>query len=210
MKNNWLSFFTIFLSLLFSCSLFSQNWEFIKEKDGIKLYSKQETGKNLKIFKGVAEIKESSERVFTLLEDVNHTEWWDANLSEIKVLHYEKNKRAQYYLVYNMPWPFKDRDLTVEVTTSINKSSGEYKLIAVPLKGMVIESKNLARIKDYRQAWTVRPVNNRAYVELEFYVDPNENLPNWLLNMVLIDSPINTIKAVRQLIEKKQALNTFQ
>ena len=184
-------------------TLVGQTWKFVKEKDGVKLFTRQEAGKSLKFVKGVAEINQSADKVFALIEDVNHTEWWDANLSQIKVLLYEKNKRAQYYLVYKMPWPFNDRDLSVNVTTTIDQASGEWKLTAVPLSDVTPEKKDLVRIKDYRQTWTIRPVNNRAHVELEFYVDAVENLPGWLLNMALIDTPINSIKAIRLLLEKK-------
>ena len=104
-----------------------------------------------------------------------------------------------------MPWPFKDRDLSANVTTTVNPVSGECRTIAVPLTGVCAERKNMTRIKDYRQVWTVTPVgNNRAQVELEFYVDPAEELPNWLLNMVLIDSPIHSINTIRQIMEKKE------
>ncbi len=202
MNNKWLAILTLSFSLFFASKLSSQNWEFIKEKDGIKIFTKKEATKKLKITKGVTEIKGSADKVFKLLEDVNSTEWWDENISKIKVLHYEKNKKAQYYLAYDMPWPFKDRDLTVDVISTFNKTTGEYKLLAVPSKDRFPENKDLVRIKDYRQEWTVRPLNNRTYIELEFYIDPNENFPTWLLNMVLIDSPVNTIKSAKRVIEK--------
>ena len=210
MKNNWLSVLIILFTLMFACPVESQNWEFVKEKDGIKIYSRQETGKKTKIFKGVTEIKELAETVFTVLEDINHTEWWDENISQIKVLQYEKNKINQYYLVYNMPWPFKDRDLTVDVTSTINMTTGEFKLVGVPSKSIFTKSKDLIRIKDYHQVWTVKPEKNYSHVELEFYIDPDENLPNWLLNMTMIDSPINTIKSLKKFIEKKKSMNTNQ
>ena len=210
MKRDWHSVLSLLFSLMFTCSLYSQNWEFVKEKEGIKLYSKQETGKNNKIFKGVTEIRESAEKVFAVLDDVNITVWWDNNISQVKVIEYEKNKKAKYYLVYDMPWPFKDRDLTVDVTSTINKTSGEFKLVAVPTKGTFSESKDLIRIKDYHQGWTVRPNKNYSQIELEFYIDPDENLPNWLLNMVLIESPINTIKSLKRYIEKNKAINKNQ
>ena len=182
---------------------YSQPWNFVKEKDGVQLFTRQEAGKSLKFIKGVAEINESAEKVFALIEDVNHTEWWDANVSQIKILLYEKNKHAQYYLVYKMPWPFKDRDLTVNVTASLNQVNGEFKLIATPLTDMSTKKNDLVHIKDYRQTWTIRPVNNRTHVELEFYIDAIDNIPGWLVNLALIETPINSIKAIRLLLEKK-------
>ncbi len=201
-------FFLFSLLMIQNGFILSQNWEFVKEKDNVKLYSRQESGKNLKIVKGVTEINVPAEKVFALLENVNNTEWWDDNLSQIKVLHYEKNKNAQYYLVYKMPWPFKDRDLCVDVNISINKTNGEFKINAVPLSGIVPEKKDLIRIKDYKQVWTVRQLNNRSHVELEFYVDPIDNIPIWFLNMVMIDSPIISINNVRrQVVNNKLSGN---
>ena len=205
MKNNKLAVLLIlFIPLmLLPCMLFSQTWKFVKEKDGVKLFTRDEKGMNLKFFKGVAEINQSTEKIYALLEDVNHNEWWDANLKQIKVLQYEKNKRSQLYMVYTMPWPFKSRDLSVNMTFTINQTTGEYKVTSVPLSGVSPENKDLVRIKDYRQVWTLKPENNKTYLELEFYVDPVENIPNWLLNMILIDTPISSIKALRKLIERK-------
>ena len=102
-----------------------------------------------------------------------------------------------------MPWPFKDRDLSVNVSASINQANGEFRLIATPLTDISPEKKDLVRIKDYKQTWTIRPVNNRTHVELEFYVDAIDNIPGWIVNLALIETPINSIKAIRMLLEKK-------
>ncbi len=203
MRHKQLYFHIIFfLILTYPVSTFAQSWDFVKKKDDILIYSRKESEKNLKSFKGVTEIKEPAEKVFALIEDVNNTDWWDKNLNQIKVLLYEKNKRAQYYLVYNLPWPFKDRDLCVNVTTTIDPVTGVSKITAVPLSGIIPLQDGLVRIKDYRQVWTVKPAGkNLAHVELEFYVDPADNLPDWLLNMLLTNSPINSINGIRKHLE---------
>jgi len=205
MKNKYLAVFLIFfLWLMLPCQSTAQTWNFIKEKDGVKLYSCREVGKKLQSFRGVAEIKAPAEKVFALIEDINHRDWWDKNAELIRLLKYEKNKQAQYYLVYKMPWPFINRDLCVNATTTIDQASGEYRITAIPLAGSCHENKDWIRIKEYRQAWTVRHVSQyRTQVELEFFVDPEEQLPEWLLNMILIDSPINLIKGLRRQFEKK-------
>ena len=91
------------LTLMFSGSMAAQSWDFVKEKDGIKIYTHSEAGKSLKSYRGVSNIKAPAEKIFNLMEDINNTDWWDKNLTQIKVLHYEKNKRAKYYLVYDFP-----------------------------------------------------------------------------------------------------------
>jgi len=206
MKNKYLTVFLIFfLWLMLPGRLYAQTWNFIKEKDGVKLYSCREVGKRLQSFRGVAEIKVPAEKVFMLIEDINHRDWWDKNAELIRLLKYEKYKRAQYYLGYKMHWPVMNRDLCVDATTGINQASGEYRITAIPLAGTCPEKKDLIRIKEYRQVWTVRTVSqHRTQVELEFFVDPEEQLPEWFLNMILIDAPINLIKGLREQIEKNE------
>ncbi len=184
---------------MISWPLAAQSWNFVKEKDGIKIYTREEDGKSLKSYKGVTDIKASAENIFALIEDVNNTDWWDKNLTQIKVLFYEKYKRAQYYLVYDLPWPVPDRDLCVDVTVTIDKMTGERRITAVPLTGIIPERKDIIRIKDYRQTWTVVPAgNDMTHVILEGFVDPAGKIPDWISNLLIIDSPFKTISGVRE------------
>jgi len=181
----------------------AQSWNFIKEKDGIKIYTRKEPGKELKSYKGTADIKAPAEKVFALLEDVYHTEWWDKNFSQIKVLQYEKYKHAQYYLVYDLPWPVTDRDLTVDVISSYDPAAGVGTITARPwMEGMKPQN-DLVRIKDYRQTWTVKSLGPQlSQVLLEGYLDPAGSIPDWLSNMLIVDSPLKVIGNVRQQLEK--------
>jgi hypothetical protein len=192
-----------FLTLMLSCPMAAQTWNFIKEKDGIKIYTQKEAGKSLKYYRGITDINASAEDIFALMENVNNTDWWDKNLTQIKVLLYEKNKRAQYYLVYDLPWPVTDRDLCVDVTISINPVTGERDINAVSLTGVIPERKNMVRIKNYRQTWTIIPTGKEmTHVVLEGFVDPAGSIPDWISNMLIVDSPLKAISGVRDRIEK--------
>jgi hypothetical protein len=195
---------SIFFTLVLSFSIAAQSWEFKKEKDSIKIYTCQETGKSLKSYKGVTDIQAPAEQIFNLLEDVYHTDWWDKSITRINVLRYEKNKMAQYYLVYDLPWPVTDRDLCVDVKVLIDAVTGTRKITAVPLPDVIPECQDMVRIKDYRQTWTVKPVGKGlAHVELEGYIDPAGSIPDWLSNMLIVDSPLDVINGVRQRMVKK-------
>jgi len=193
-----------FFTLMLSCSMAAQSWDFIKEKDGIKIYTCKEAGKSLKFYKGVTDINAPAEKIFALMEDVNNTDWWDENLTQIKVLLYEKYKRAQYYLVYDLPWPVTDRDLCVDVTITIDPVTDERKITAVSLPGVIPERNDMVRIKDYRQTWTIIPVDKEmTHVVLEGFVDPAGSIPDWISNMLIIDSPYKAISGVKERMEKK-------
>jgi len=192
------------LILFLPGSLVAQSWEVVKEQDGIRIFTRQETGKSLKAYKGMATIMAPADKVFSLIEDVNNTDWWDPNLSEIKVLAYEKNKSARYYLVFDSPWPVSDRDLFVNVSVSIDKARGIYKITALPLAGSPPEVKDRVRIRDYRQTWTISSAGqNAANVVIEGYVDPDGNIPVLFANLLSVQSPYQAILGVKQRLERK-------
>ena len=200
----FLFIFWFFLKLMIPSLIEAQSWNFIKEKDGIKIYTHQEAGKALKSFKGVADINAPAEKIFAMMEDINDTEWWDKNLTQIKVLLYEKNKRAKYYMVYDLPWPVNDRDLCVDVTIKIDTVTGESKITAVSVPGVIPERSDIVRIKDYRQTWTITPVSKElTHIELEGFIDPAGSIPDWISNMLIVDSPIKSIRGVKERMEKK-------
>ncbi len=205
MRQERLQFLLIlFVSLVLSLSMSAQTWNFVKEKDGIKLYTRKDIGKTLKSYKGVTDIHAPAAKIFAMIENVYHTEWWDESLNQIKVIKYEKNRMAQYYLVYDLPWPCTDRDLCVDVTTAYDPVTGGGTITAGPLNGVIPEKKEIVRIKEYHQTWTVKPEGKEmAHVVLEGYVDPAGSIPDWITNMIIVNSPIKAMTNIRQAFEKK-------
>jgi hypothetical protein len=193
-----------FFTLIISCSTEAQSWDFIKEKDGIKIYTRMEAGKSLKSYKGITDINVPGEKIFSLMEDINNTDWWDKKLTPVKVLLYEKDKRVQYYFNYDLPWPVTDRDLCVDVTFTNYPVTGEAKINIVALNGVIPERNDMVRIKDYRQTWTIIPAGkDMTHIVLEGFVDPAGTIPNWIANMLIIESPIKAISGLKKAMVKK-------
>jgi hypothetical protein len=186
------------LLLVFSQGLFSQNWEFIKEKDGIKVYTRTEKNSALKSFKGVTDMRTTMEKICTMIGNPNNREWWDKNLSEVKVLSIEKNKYS-FYMVIDLPWPVSDRDLCVETRISTDSVTGIRTVYAQQLLNVVPEKPDRIRIKKYWQKWTIQPKgNNIIHLELEGFVDPAGSIPAWLYNMVLTDTPLKIMREIQK------------
>jgi hypothetical protein len=203
-SHSYLAGFITIVILAFSLSLSAETWEFAKEKDGVKLYTRKDSGKSLKAYRGTAVIHAPAEKIFAMIEDVNNTDWWDKNLSVIRVMKYEKNKFASYYLVYDLSWPVTDRDLYVEVVVSIDPVTGISKISANSVDGVVPLYKDIVRIREYHQVWTVKPLTKETtQVELEGYADPSGSVPDWLTNMLIVDLPFKVISNVKERMEKK-------
>ena len=196
----------LFILCLLSCTstAVAQAWTFVKEKDGIRIFTRKEAGSSLKSFKGVTDIHAPAEKVFNLIGNVKNLDWWDKNLREIKVIYYEKEKRSQYYLVYDSPWPVTDRDLCVDATITTDPVTGVRTIRAVPLVNVIPENPKYVRIKKYWQSWTLEPAgDNVVHCILEGFVDPAGSVPDWIYNMVITDTPLKIIRGIKQRLEKK-------
>ena len=188
----------IFAILIFSPALFSQTWEFIKEKDGIKVYTRHEKNSSLKSFRGVMDINSTMEKICSMIGNPNNREWWDKNLSQVKVLSIEKTHYS-FYMVIDLPWPVTDRDLCVETHVSFDSITGVRTVLAQQMLNAVAENPDLVRIKKYWQKWTIKPgPNNIIHLELEGFADPAGSIPAWLYNMVITDTPLKIMREIQK------------
>ena len=191
------------LIVLVSIDLRAQSWEFIKEKDGIKIYTRKDVGSPLKSFRGEADLRTPMEQVCNLIGNVKNVDWWDKNLREINVLLFEKDKHIQYYLVYGAPWPVTDRDLCVDATITNDPAKGLRTIYSMPLLNVVPENPKYVRIKNYWQKWVIQDMKNGiVHITLEGHVDPGGSVPNWIYNMVITDTPLKIMRGIKQRLEK--------
>ena len=167
-----LSIFFIFIAK----DLCGQPWDFIKEKDGIKIFTRKELNSSLKSFKGETTFQADIEKICLLLGNGKNFDWWGNDIRGIKVLDYQENKFIRYYLIYNVPWPFSDRDLVVEAQITADPVTGERTVLAKPLLNVIPETPDFVRVRKYWQKWSVQPMENGyVHVLLEGFVDPGGN-----------------------------------
>jgi len=144
------------------------------------------------------------EIVSAMIGNPKDLEWWGENIRGIRVLSYEKDKHIQYYLIYDAPWPFKDRDLVADVRITTDPSSGTRTIYSVPLPDVIPENPELVRVTKYWQRWTIQPLNNGLiHLTLEGFIDPAGSVPAWLYNMVVIDTPLKLMREVQKRVNYK-------
>ena len=194
----------VLLLALYSPCLSAQSWKFIKEKDGIRIYTKSSENSSFKSFRGETEYHSTMEKLSKYIGNVENVDWWDKNVREIKVLYSEPDKLIKYYLIYDVPWPLSDRDLCVEAKITIDPVTGEKVVSAKPLLDVVPEKEGIVRIRHYWQKWTLKPNGkNNIQAVLEGFVDPGGNVPSWLYNMVIVDTPLKVMRGIKKLVEDK-------
>lgn len=196
---NWVILILFVFVLIFANELRAQAWEFVKEKDGIKLFTRQEVNSPFKSFRGEVTFKADIGKVNLLVGDASNLDWWDKDIIFIKVLGFKRNSYIQYYIIFNLPGPLSNRDLALDARITTDPATGIRTVIAKPLLNVIPEKPDLVRIKKYWQKWTVQPLENGfVRVTLEGFVDPNGNVPSLIHNMVVPEMPLKALKALRE------------
>jgi hypothetical protein len=189
----------IFILILANSSLSAQSWTFVKERDGIRLFTSQNKNSSFKSFHGEVDFRGDFEKVSSLVGNPSNLDWWGDDISNIQVLSYEKDKQIRYYFVYHVPWPFTDRDLVAEVQLSEDPVTGIKTVYSKPLPNLVPQQSSLVRVTNFWQKWTLQPLkNDMIHVSLEGFIDPSGDIPAWLYNMVVFDIPLRLLQEVRK------------
>jgi hypothetical protein len=205
---NWIILILTLFLVIDANDVSGQSWKFVKEESGIKIYTRNEVNSSLKSFKGEVTFKANPEKVCLIIGNARNVDWWDKNIIELKVLDFVENKSARYYLVYDVPWPLSRRDLVIEAQISTNPVTGDRTVVSKPLANVVPEKPGLVRIKKYWQKWTIQTMGNGyVHVILEGFVDPGGNIPSWLYNSVITETPLRVIKALRERVLSDKPAN---
>ncbi len=197
-----------FTCLLFVCGTYAQPWNFSKEVNGIKIYTRKEVNTSLKAYKGEVILHAPMEKACSMVGNAKNFDWWGEDFKNVKVIRYEENKFVQYYFIYDLPWPLTDRDLAVNALITRDSANGEYSVMCRPLLKVIPENTGLVRITKYWQKWTIRPLDNgNVHIILEGFVDPGGNVPGWLYNMLTTELPLKTIGLLRERILSSRPAN---
>lgn len=195
--------FLLITIVLFSIiSAFSQEWDFVKEKDGIKIYTRKEGGETLKSFRGEAVFNTTIEKISSKLGTKNNFDWWDEDLRDVRIIDMVEDKYISYYLMYPVPWPLSNRDLCAKANITIDTINKRKIVQAQPIPTAVPERKGCIRIQKFYQKWDVQAIDDHhVQVILEGFIDPAGIVPAWIYNMVITDTPLKVMRALRSHVE---------
>ncbi len=194
--------FTVILFQLFT--VFGQEtddngWKLAKVKDGIKIYTRIPEGSKLKEYRAETIIEATPERILEVLINANRYSEW---MSGVKETRYMKNEGDSSFYIYarlSVPWPFDDRD---EVSGSVvmkDTIPGGYFMPIRLVSGVVPEKKGVVRMTNGKGYWLIEPLSGgKTRLVHQFIGDPGGNMPAWIVNIFLVDSPYKSFLGLRQ------------
>ncbi len=184
-------------------------WKLRKDKDNIQVYTKKVEGSSHDVVMAVTVLEGVSlNSLVALIEDVAACKDWADRCAESYV-HKRLSETEAYVYTHNaMPFPVKDRDVLAHVTWTQDPVTFEVVMSSQATTGLMDEVKGRLRLVKAMAKWRFKPLASGAIeVSNEAHIDPGSSLPGWITNLLLVDTPYQTMKSFAAEVAKPKYRN---
>ena len=184
-----------------------ERWELRKDKNGIKVFSSITEQSDFKAFKAKMLADGSIQNFVAVLKDIESLPDWAYNVKYADLLERSGDTLQIYYSEATAPFPFKNRDgIYLNRFRWIADSSILFMDIKL-LHDYLEEKEDLVRVKG-KGFWRVNVLTTGLLdVTFQMKVDPGGNIPTWLANIFVNDTPYFTMLKLREIMKKEKYQN---
>jgi len=173
------------------------DWEIEKDNNGIIVETRVTDLTPIKEFRAKTTIKAPMEKVVATLQDIEHHPEWMIDIS-----HAQRLSEAPEVLHYNIktPFPMKDRYIVVDVVTTTEDSM--VRLAMESSAATPTEIEDHVHIPIVRGYWQFEKIDAATTaVQYQFLSDPGLKMPDWLINMFIVNNPYKTLRNLKKRLE---------
>lgn len=196
-------FFLVFVSLSIMLAQDGE-WEFKKEEEGIKAYTRSKEGIKFNEYLVTTTIKSSLSQVLALMKDFSvHADIFP-NTEDHKVYLDEPGQYITYTRL-DIPFPARDRDIVFDNRLSYDPDQKILKISVTCIPERYETDKSLIRITYCEGAWEFKDIGNGLLeVRNNMIVDPGGMAPAFIVNAKTIDDPIKTLISMKAHIDNER------
>lgn len=173
----------------------------VKDSHGIKVWTYEIPNYPIRGFKATTVVKSSLSGLVNLIMDTDNASEWVYRTDKIEVL--KRDDAQQTFLVRaetDFPWPLKDRDVIVQGKVSQDPASLVVTIQSQSVGGYPARE-DFVRMPDMQGTWIFKPLG-KGQVEVTMIgrADPAGVLPHAVINLVIQETPYNTLKGLQKVI----------
>jgi hypothetical protein len=160
-------------------------WQFVSEKDGVKVSTRTEPGSDVATFRGQAKLRGAVLHLLSVLTDDARSPEWQDTLTEGRRLRVLDGLRSQIvYSRTSQPWPIRDRELVMHRTIDVVEPGSTYRVRLVCAPEAMPAKEGVVRITDCDSSFLLRKLDEKTtYVEAMVRVDAGGATPGWITNL---------------------------
>jgi hypothetical protein len=191
----------VLLVIIPAASLGQDGWKLKREKDGISISIREQADSHLKEYKAQAVIAHPIQHVFEFLSDLERHPEWVFRCTSLTIIENQGGQKIKYHTTYDIPWPLKDRDLTVKAVFTHYPEGKKIEMLSEYIFADYPGEKGVIRMPGYRE-WVILeeidPVTTLFIAE--GFADPGGKVPPWLVNMFLVDGIYDSVVKTREIL----------
>jgi ribosome-associated toxin RatA of RatAB toxin-antitoxin module len=178
-------------------------WDLAKEVDSIRVYTRSIEDSSFKEYKGVMQLDASLSSLVALVDDIPAYPKWIHTCKEATILKRIDQRESYVYTVNDAPWPVADRDAITHNVISQNQVTLVVTIGISGIPDFVPTKPGLVRVEKLKGFWQFSPLEN-GIVEVVYQVhnEPGGNLPNWLVNSIVVNQPLQTLLNMQEQIKQ--------
>ncbi len=203
-------FYLVMMALIFSQTTATSQtipgdgWNLSKNKKDILIYTRSMDNSKLKMFKLFAVIDISIEHMVDVLQDIENYHNWSVNLKHTELLEQINENDQLIYTVLKMPWPFDNRDVINRSYTYWSESRDTATLVISCLPDYLPEEEGIVRMPQAEGEWhLIKLDKNKVKIEYTFSADPGGSIPEWVVNLFIVDGPYKTINNLKDYMKTR-------
>ena len=172
-------------------------WELKRDRDGIQIFTRSVEGSPYDAVRSVTEIEGVRlSALVALIEDAEACADWADRCAESYLVEQLSETESLVYTHNDMPFPVKDRDVVAHVVWQQEPDSLTVTMRSTATVGRMEEVSGRLRLTEANASWVFEPLQNgKVRITNEAHIDPGSALPGWVTNMLLVDTPFETLKA---------------
>ena len=194
-------FFLLFI-VFFQLNAFSQEWDLVKDSEGIQVYTRKTEAMDYKAFKSEAIIDADIQAFVALIQNVAGLHEWGYKLESSKLLERKGDTLQIYFAEAKAPFPYRNR---YGIYLNEFKWYSQLKELYVSielLENHDFDGDDLVMLKGSGYWKVVQLETGQLKVVFEMQVDPGKGIPAWLSNLFADESPYETMLAVKTELKK--------
>ena len=184
---------------MLSTVLPQEDWRLDKDKDGIRVYTREVEGIPIREFRVEAETSGTLQEISSLFRDVDNYASWMPDIKEASVIERVSTDIYIYHMIIGAPFPVTDRDLVTEMTFS--ESDDILRIDFRVMPDHIPEKDDHVRMQYFTGHWKFEREGDKTKITNRFLSDPGGSIPNWVINSFISRNPYNTIKNLKARLE---------
>lgn len=188
------------------------DWSLARNADGITVWTRDVSGYTLREFRAETTVRSTLAGLVSLVMDTERAATWIYRTRRVDVLQRDdRDATFVVRMVTDFPWPLADRDAVV-AGRIMQGGDGTVRIISQSLQDdSTPEDPALVRMRDFYGNWTFRPLDDgTVHVTMQGRADPGGTLPHAIVNLLIHDTPFQTLRGLRRVIVQPRYQQSVQ